>query len=352
MAYDDGYYYGQCKIVAVVDDAADNGKTVLITTADNKTYSGIIANKRCEFLVPPRTLYTVQKVSGESVEFTTEVEAGYGDCILVHLNTGYVVVKQGDIVGLDYIKTATDDSLKNKVPEAKVIKALNSSLTANNKTFQFAYDSSKGSYGYLIDGTFKSFNDATALYNALRYSGLVTSSMTYDQMLAALANYFPIQQELVSTFDISRVSISHTMKSPPSVSRNGSTIVVNLGNDAMEIGSSVAVVTFATPFQAGSNGANLNIAGYSQDGYGWCHSSFYVEISINGGAYNTYHSYNSNYSDYTDKTTGTTKPFNININLGANAKAYLRIRRGMNERNGARAIYGYITSLNLIQKTL
>ena len=139
MAYDDGYYYGQCKIVAVVDNTADNGKTVLITTDDNKTYSGTITNKKCEFLLPPRTLYTVQKVSSGSAEFTTKVEAGYGDCILVHLDTGYVEVKQGDIVGLDYIKAATDDKLKNKVPEAKAVKELNSSLggyvftTVNNK---------------------------------------------------------------------------------------------------------------------------------------------------------------------------------------------------------------------------
>ncbi len=128
MAYDDGYYYGQCKIVAVVDNTADNGKTVLITTDDNKTYSGTIANKKCEFLLPPRTLYTVQKLSGESAEFTTKVEAGYGDCILVHLDTGYVEVKQGDIVGLDYIKAATDADLKNKVPEAKAVKELNNSF--------------------------------------------------------------------------------------------------------------------------------------------------------------------------------------------------------------------------------
>ena len=141
MAYDDGYYYGQCKIVAVVDDAADNGKTVLITTDDNKTYSGTIANKKCEFLLPPRTLYTVQKVSGESVEFTTEVEAGYGDCILVHLNTGYIEVKQGDIVGLDYIKAATADDLKNKVPEANAVKTLNSSLD-NLGIKRAVYDSS------------------------------------------------------------------------------------------------------------------------------------------------------------------------------------------------------------------
>ena len=128
MAYDDGYYYGQCKLVAVVDNTADNGKTVLITTDDNKTYSGTIANKKCEFLLPPRTLYTVQKVSSGSAEFTTKVEAGYGDCILVHLDTGYVEVKQGDIVGLDYIKAATDANLKNKVPEAKAVKELNNSL--------------------------------------------------------------------------------------------------------------------------------------------------------------------------------------------------------------------------------
>ena len=135
MAYDDGYYYGQCKIVAVVDNTADNGKTVLITTDDNKTYSGTIANKKCEFLLPPKTLYTVQKVSSGSAEFTTEVEAGYGDCILVHLDTGYVEVKQGDIVGLDYIKSATADALKNKVPEATAVKTLNSSLQTEKVVF-------------------------------------------------------------------------------------------------------------------------------------------------------------------------------------------------------------------------
>lgn len=146
MAYDDGYYYGQCKIVAVVDSTEDNGKTVLITTDDNKTYSGTIANKKCEFLLPPRTLYTVQKVSGESAEFTTKVEAGYGDCILVHLNTGYVAVKQGDIVGLDYIKAATADDLKNKVPEANAVKELNSSL---NKIVSGSFNATTDSYGWL-----------------------------------------------------------------------------------------------------------------------------------------------------------------------------------------------------------
>ena len=170
MAYDDGYYYGQCKIVAVVDNTADNGKTVLITTDDNKTYSGTIANKKCEFLLPPRTLYTVQKVSSGSAEFTTKVEAGYGDCILVHLDTGYVEVKQGDIVGLDYIKAATDDNLKNKVPEAKAVKELNSSLGG----LSFGIDAD-GNYGYYKDGAdtvtpFRNGRDGTITINFSHYA--------------------------------------------------------------------------------------------------------------------------------------------------------------------------------------
>ena len=36
--------------------------------------------------------------------------------------------KKRDIVGLDYIKTATADDLKNKVPEANAVKELNGKL--------------------------------------------------------------------------------------------------------------------------------------------------------------------------------------------------------------------------------
>lgn len=179
MAYDDGYYYGQCKIVAVVDDTVDNGKTVLITTDDNKTYSGTIANKKCEFLLPPRALYTVQKVSGESAEFTTKVEAGYGDCILVHLNTGYVEVKQGDIVGLDYIKAAIADDLKNKVPEATAVKELDSRL---NDLFIMKM--------YYIDKTI----DANSAYN-----------VTIDKVdgYTPIASYYDCNTDETTTYALS-----------------------------------------------------------------------------------------------------------------------------------------------------
>ena len=176
--YDDG----QCKIVAVVDNTEDNGKTVLITTDDNKTYSGTIANKKCEFLLPPKTLYTVQKVSSGSAEFTTKVEAGYGDCILVHLDTGYVEVKQGDIVGLDYIKAATADDLKNKVPEANAVKELNGKLQLKgtpkmNQMSDGRYvisctDESLNGFSIILASTYIRFDKMT--------NGSAVNSVTYN----------------------------------------------------------------------------------------------------------------------------------------------------------------------------
>ena len=172
--YDDG----QCKIVAVVDNTADNGKTVLITTDDNKTYSGTIANKKCEFLLPPKTLYTVQKVSSGSAEFTTKVEAGYGDCILVHLDTGYVEVKQGDIVGLDYIKAATADDLKNKVPEANAVKELNGKL--NNRIATVIGPTDASGVGTVIYPNGFNINNCVIISCELIYRANEIYSFPYD----------------------------------------------------------------------------------------------------------------------------------------------------------------------------
>ena len=49
--------------------------------------------------------------------------------------------KKKDIVGSDYIKAATADDLKNKVPEANAVKTLNSSLD-NLGIKRAVYDSS------------------------------------------------------------------------------------------------------------------------------------------------------------------------------------------------------------------
>ena len=238
--YDDGNYYGQCKIVTVVDNTADNGKTVLITTDDNKTYSGTIANKKCEFLLPPKTLYTVQKVSSGSAEFTTKVAAGYGDYILVHLDTGYVEVKQGDVVNLDYIKAATADDLKNKVPEANAVKELNGRLIASdNVPFRFGVNS-KGEYGYIItnpegaDTVIPFSNEAAytkALYNALKPNKLVNANMTFSQLIAVVASQNPTTYSLIrSGWTVSTAGGAVT----PSASSNGSTVTLKIAAQAGE----------------------------------------------------------------------------------------------------------------------
>lgn len=105
-----------------------------------------------------------------------------------------------------YYHTSTPYSIQfsyyNQSPPILLLRSstqLDSSLLANDKKFQFAYDSDNGSYGYLVDGVFKSFSDATGLYEALQYSGLVTADMSYDQMLTALKNAYPAEWNIFKT---------------------------------------------------------------------------------------------------------------------------------------------------------
>lgn len=231
------YDYGQCKIVAVVDNTADNGKTVLITTDDNKTYSGTIANKKCEFLLPPKTLYTVQKVSSGSAEFTTKVEAGYGDCILVHLDTEHVEVKQGDIVGLDYIKAATADDLKNKVPEANAVKSC-----------------------------FQSVSNGKALVaSAITDKGVNTDATATFEVMAN--NIKSIQTSITPTAKHSNGTSSS------SVSLTAGTYIV---------------------FCGGAAGCCQNYGGNSYPGSNWVYS---VAVSISGGSYSTLTDSGHNYNN-------------------------------------------------------
>ena len=118
MAYDDGFYYGQCKIICTTDNVGDNGKTVLVTTNDGKTFSATLSNLRCEFMLAGRTLYKVQLVANDVTEYTTEVEAGYGDCILVHLSNGYNEVMQKDLLDLDTIKNTANLQYKGASAQA------------------------------------------------------------------------------------------------------------------------------------------------------------------------------------------------------------------------------------------
>lgn len=77
-----------------------------------------------------------------------------------------------------YTKAETNTLLNGKVS--------NSQLTANNKAFHFAYDSTSEKYGYKLDGTgdFIPFENAGAAVDGWnKPADLITTGLTYDATL-------------------------------------------------------------------------------------------------------------------------------------------------------------------------
>ena len=122
MAYDDGYYYGQCKLV--FEAKSSSGNTVTIQNSSGATIgSAAISNLSGEAIVPGRDEYTI--TFNSNPVWTGKVQCGYGECIKVVLADGYEPIVQKD---LDEVKAH---------------------LTAGNGTaFQFAYENNK--YGYKV----------------------------------------------------------------------------------------------------------------------------------------------------------------------------------------------------------
>jgi hypothetical protein len=126
-----------------------------------------------------------------------QLRTDYKDEILdVSVNTQrkYRQVDNGD--GTISFVDATVYSQQGDPFGAGDINAITGNLTADNgESFNFGYNSEKKEYGFWakVEGadTFFPFSNAKKLYEALQYSGLVTEDMTFDEMLAVLAEYFP-----------------------------------------------------------------------------------------------------------------------------------------------------------------
>lgn len=163
MAYDDGYYYGQCKIVCEAEDTIDNGKTVSIVSGE-KSWSKAIANKTAEFLVPGRDRYTVSLLDGEVTKWSGIIEAGYGECIHVMLADGYTPV----------IKKDFDAQL----------------TTSNGVPFRFGYDAERDRYGYIrnIGGADTVIPFTSSFSFKLKDNGMGTGTVDVKQYL--IDNHF------------------------------------------------------------------------------------------------------------------------------------------------------------------
>lgn len=72
-------YFGQGKLICTSTTTADNGKTVSVTDG-KKTWTGVMTNGVCTFILPAKQKYTVKLLNGGTVEYETEVIFGFGDC--------------------------------------------------------------------------------------------------------------------------------------------------------------------------------------------------------------------------------------------------------------------------------
>lgn len=147
MGFDDGKYFQNCKLICIAPDGC-NGKTVSVTDG-SKSYTGTVANNMVVFDLPGRSQYTVQLMNAASMSYQTTVELGYGECVALHLETGYEEVIKRELMSLEAITASTGD-LTKVAPQAAAVATLNSRIQdkagfidVNKKTTIF----NEGSFG-------------------------------------------------------------------------------------------------------------------------------------------------------------------------------------------------------------
>lgn len=151
MAFEDGYYYGQCKLIVEAETVDDNGHSVSVRrVADGKTWTGTIDNKLCTFVLPPRDLYEITLMGASTAKWVGTVELGYGECRHVMLADGYAPIVENRALTLDEIRAK--ENAKGYITDASATKELDANLTANNGEtdvpFKFAFEG--GRYGYKV----------------------------------------------------------------------------------------------------------------------------------------------------------------------------------------------------------
>lgn len=147
MAFEDGYYFGMCKIICLATKLYDEGKTVTVSNGTN-SFTGTISGQRVEFDVPNRDMYTVKMFSGSEPEYQTKVCVGYGECVRVMLANGYEPLYYKDIVNFSSMSTG---DLTKKIPSAESVIGLGIRYNQENDYIQIW---SGGSWRNFMPGGF------------------------------------------------------------------------------------------------------------------------------------------------------------------------------------------------------
>lgn len=79
--YEEGFYYGRCKVVVTASGSQNEGKTVSVVSASvpDRQYTGVIHDGICIFFLPNRDKYTISLMDGEDPVYSTAIVCGYGE---------------------------------------------------------------------------------------------------------------------------------------------------------------------------------------------------------------------------------------------------------------------------------
>lgn len=199
MAYDDSFYYGQCRIMCTTSDSSANGKTVVVTASGGSSKSGVVADGKVEFLVPPRDHYTVKLMDGDAIKRQHELDCGYGECITVD-------------IGYDVNSPLGIKEIVNKGLEAQYFKAGDQIMFKEGQT-NVAYDVLHVDYFHSRHGHNVIFG-RHAIHSNNRFAWNVTDDITNSVAYKFLNNslfnsYSEDLRNSISVYTQSRASTSN-----------------------------------------------------------------------------------------------------------------------------------------------
>lgn len=222
FGYDDGFYYGQCKLICEVETLDGNGKTVTISDGTNN-WSATVQNKIAAFLLPPRNKYTVTLINGAKSEYVKDVALGYGECYHLMLADGYDPIMQRDKLSLQEIAASTGN-IDGYVPDAAAVKE----LSGNMGNLQFRNNNGIGEWKEVGADTWNPFSpyDQAVCYGEYVDSfGSKNYNLSYDNNilgLSALKMYAGAQE--------ADMAVGESGTNFAIVSVSGKNAVVNVNN--------------------------------------------------------------------------------------------------------------------------
>ena len=185
--------------------------------------------------------------SAQSAAATAQSAAESAASTASAANTLATTANTNAVSALNAIGSATLETVAQTINAA--VNEVLGKMKANGQTAQITYDSTSQKYGVTIDQVFYPFEDSadfqSELYDALQYSGLVQEGDTVDEMLAALAAYFPELWDAISNTSL-LVGLAKSTFVAPTITPGTNQVTISTVGDGTERNGIVWVDVAAT----------------------------------------------------------------------------------------------------------